>query len=203
VGSRRSTDARSTEFWAGTESTPRNGMLMARSFGVVETSARAGRPDPHAALVAGQPSAPPPPAVPAGQPVVLTWQGPGQAKVGERISIALDAQATQTIKSLSLSLEYDPAVLRPVDVSEGGFMTQSGAASQFTKDLGAGNGVVTLTLGSATAGTSGAGTVATAVFDVIAPGTTQVRATHATAVDAGGAEVAVNAAVPLGVEAKP
>ncbi|MFS2214996.1 secretin N-terminal domain-containing protein [Telluria sp. Tellsp104] len=203
VGSRRSTDARSTEFWAGTEASPRSGVLMARSFGVVETSARGGRSDPHAALVAGQPSTPPPPAVPAGQPVVLTWQGPNQAKVGDRISIALDAQSTQALKSLSLSLEYDPAVLRALDVTEGNFMTQSGAASQFNKDLGAGNGVVALTVASTAAGSSGAGTVATAVFEVVAPGATQVRATHATAVDAGGADVAVTAAAPLSMEAKP
>jgi general secretion pathway protein D len=68
VGSRRSADARSAEFWAGTEASPRNGSMMARSFGQVSTSASGAgagaRPGPHTAVVAGQSSAPPPPARP-------------------------------------------------------------------------------------------------------------------------------------------
>jgi general secretion pathway protein D len=205
VGSRRSTDARSAEFWAGTEAAPRNGTLMARSFGVVGNSAAPTRPGPHAAMSTSQPSAPPPPALPASQAAVLTWQGPSQAKVGERISVALNAQSTQALKSLALTLEYDPAVLRALDAAEGNFVTQSGTPSQFNKDLGNGGGAISLTLGSAgAAGASGAGTVASAVFEVLASSTsTQIKASRVVATDMAGQEVPVNAATPMTLETSP
>jgi len=205
VGSRRSTDARSAEFWAGTEAMPRSGTPMARSYGMVSTtSAQAGR-NPHAAMTAGQPSAPPPPAVPAAQPLVLTWQGPAQAKAGERISVTLNAQSTRALKSLSLALEYDPAALRALDATEGNFVSQSGTPSQFNKVIGAGNGAMSVTLDSAAAaGTSGAGTVATVVFEVLASGKpAELRIGRATALDPAGQEVPVNLAAPLSVETTP
>lgn len=202
VGGRRSADARSAEFWAGTEATPRNGTLMARSFGQVSTSATGSRPGPHTALVPGQPSAPPPPAVPSGQPVMLTWQGPSQAKVGEKVSVTLNAQSAQAVKSLALVLEYDPAVLRPVDVSEGNFVTQAGAPSQFSKNLGTGNGQIAISLANAgTAGSSGAGSVVSATFEVLASAPqTQIKAGSATGTDPGGQALPVNATAPLSLE---
>ena len=201
VGSRRSGDARSTEFWAGTEATPRNGNLMARSFGQVSTSSTP-RPGPHAALPAGQPSAPPAPAAPAGQPVVLTWQGPSQAKVGEKVTISLNAQSTQALKSLSTTLEYDPAVLRPLDVSGGEFGSQGGTPAQLTKELSAGNGHIPLTLNSAApTGASGAGSMASVTFEVLSANPqTLVRAGNASAVDAGGQAVPVTVAAPVTLE---
>lgn len=201
VGSRRSADARSTEFWAGTEAAPRNGNMMARSFGQVSTSATAGRTNPHTALVGGQPSAPPAPAVPAAQPVVLTLQGPSQAKVGEKVNVTVSAQSVQALKSLALTLEFDPAVLRPVDVSQGNFVSQGGAPSQFTRNPGAGNGQISIGLGNAgTAGSSGAGSVVSATFEVIAAGQTQIKAGSATVTDASGQALPVNVAPPLMLE---
>jgi general secretion pathway protein D len=202
VGSRRSADARSAEFWAGTETAPRNGSLMARSFGVVGTSAGSPHPSPHAAMSTGQPSVPPPPVMPGGQAPVLTWLGPSQAKVGERINVVLNAQSTQVLKSLALTLDYDPAVLRALDVTDGGFLAQSGAPSQFNKDLGTGSGAISFTLGSAAAaGASGAGVVASAVFEVLsAAGPTQLKASRAVATDTNGVEIPVNAGTPFTLE---
>jgi general secretion pathway protein D len=202
VGSRRSGDARSTEFWAGTEATPRNGNLMARSFGQVSTSASP-RPGPHAALAAGQPTAPPAPAAPSSQPVVLTWQGPSQAKVGDKITLALNVQSTQALKSVSATLDYDPAVLRPLDASGGDFGVQAGGApAQLTKNLSAGNGHIPLTLGSAApGGASGAGSMASITFEVLSANPqTMVGVGDATALDAGGQAVPVTVAAPLTLE---
>jgi len=205
VGSRRSTDARSAEFWAGTEAMPRSGTPMARSYGLVSNTSAAGRPNPHAAMSAGQLSAPPPPALPGAQPLVLTWQGPGQAKLGERISVALNAQSTRSLKSLSLALEYDPAVLRAQDAAEGNFLSQSGAPSQFNKVIGTGSGAMSVTLDSpAVGGASGAGIVANLVFDVIAAGRpAAIRVVRAVALDPAGQEVAIAPTAPLTLETMP
>jgi general secretion pathway protein D len=101
-----------------------------------------------------------------------------------------------------LTLDYDPAVLRALDVTDGGFLAQSGAPSQFNKDLGTGSGAISFTLGSAAAaGASGAGVVASAVFEVLsAAGPTQLKASRAVATDTNGVEIPVNAGTPFTLE---
>jgi general secretion pathway protein D len=200
VGSRRSGDARTTEFWAGSEATPRNGSLMARSFGVVSASASAARAAGRGA--GGQTMPPPAPSAPSTQPVIVTWQGPNQAKIGEKISVTLNAQSSQPLKTIALALGYDPAMLRPVDVSEGDFVNQAGLPSVFVKNAAEGSGEVLLELTNpSAAGSSGAGTLATVVFEVIGgKGTAQVKATQASATGAGGEPVAVNVTAPFSIE---
>ncbi|MBC3873728.1 hypothetical protein H8K55_09015 [Undibacterium sp. LX15W] len=62
----------------------------------------------------------------------LTWQGPTQTKVGEIFTLQLQMQSDQSINSLPLNLSYDTKALQLVGVSEGTFLKQGGAQTNFT-----------------------------------------------------------------------
>lgn len=234
VSNNRIADARKTEYWAGTESSLRTNPLMLRPLGTVAVSApgpskaaatlaaargaaTAAVPVPAPAPLAPPGNAPglsdaamPPPspagiATPATQPLLLSWQGPNQAKVGDTISVTVNAQSSQRVGSLGFSLDFDPAVLKAVDVVEGSFLKQGGAASLFTKDIDDAGGHITLGLSSGgNAGTSGAGSLATFVFQVIAPRPqAQITVSQFRSAGAGGDAVAFTALEPHSVEATP
>jgi general secretion pathway protein D len=98
--------------------------------------------------------------------MVLSWQGPGQVKVGDKIMLALNASTVQGAKSLSFQATFDPAVLKVVDVVEGSAMKRGGAASNMTKNLDQAAGTVAVEmLGS---GTNEAANVATLMFEATA-----------------------------------
>lgn len=203
IGNNRVPDGRKTEYWAGTEGTPRSVPLMARHLGLVavagtDRAAPAGRA-PRATAASPNPGVV---ASPANQPVNLAWQGPNQAKVGESITVTLNTQSTQAIKTLAMNIVFDPAVLRPIDIVEGNFGTQAGGQSVLAKDINAAAGDITLLLTSPNAaGASGAGSLATIVFEVIARTSTQteLKAVQIAAVGAMGEAVAANPLAPLAI----
>ena len=72
----------------------------------------------------------------------------------------------------SVSLTYNPAVLRVRNVQNGSFMGQGGITPQFSHKAEPGSGRVDITItrsGDAT-GASGTGLLAAVLFDAIAPG---------------------------------
>lgn len=107
--------------------------------------------------------------------MMLSWQGPSQAKVGERISVAINAQSSQPFQRIKLSIGFDPGVLKPVEVAEGDLLKQNNLASTFTHSIDQTGGQVVIELAASGNGAaSGAGSLATVVFEAIAvsPGTT-------------------------------
>lgn len=136
---------------------------------------------------------------------MLSWQGPNQAKVGDSISVTINAQSSQRINNLGFVVGFDPAVLKAVDVVEGSFLKQGSAQSTFVKDIDQAGGQITLDgTGGGTAGTSGAGSLATLVFQVIAPRPqAQITVSQFRASAAGGEAVASTAIGPHLVDATP
>jgi general secretion pathway protein D len=100
-------------------------------------------------------------------PSDFSWQGPAQAKVGDKISVVLNTQTLIGVKVINLHVEFDPSVLKAVDVVEGNSMKQNNSASSLSKviDLSAGDVAVELN-GS---GAAKAGSILTLIFEVIAP----------------------------------
>ena len=162
IGKAHNPDARATEYWSGTEVNLRDSQLLVKPMGARATGSN--RPQ------LTEPILPSP--LTGAIPMVLSWQGPSQAKVGDRISLTLNTQSAQGMNNLGLLVNFDPAVLKVVDAVEGNVLKRSNVQSNFTKSLNQSNGQVAINLaGSAVNGANGAngaGTVVTLTFEVIA-----------------------------------
>jgi general secretion pathway protein D len=106
------------------------------------------------------------------------------------------------VSTLTVTLTYDPAVLKVRSVQEGSFMRQGGVSAQFTRqvDPTAGRVDVSIVRNSDVVGASGSGLVAAVLFDPVAPGASAIGASGA-ASGPGGAPVTV-AVTPTRVTVK-
>jgi general secretion pathway protein D len=172
VGSARLPDVSEMEYWTGTESSVRSSLLHAAPLGSVAmtTSASAApfaRPRPGAVARKVIPPSPPAPAV--ANPVTLSWQGPTQTKTGETVNLTLNIDSPPLLNSMGLLVSFDPAVLKAVDVVEGGFLKQDSMPSTMNKSIDQASGQILLDLSGGTSdGVSGTGSLVTLVFEAIA-----------------------------------
>jgi general secretion pathway protein D len=170
VGSARLPDVGAVEYWSGTESGVRSGLLNIKPLGsvAVTTSASA---TPQARPRTQRRDVPPAPQLPAAaSPVTLSWQGPGQAKAGETVSLTLNVQSQQPVNTLGLLVSFDPAVFKALDAVEGGFLKQNNMQSTLNKSIDQVGGQILLELsGSAPDGASGTDSLVTLIFEAIAP----------------------------------
>lgn len=165
VGSRRTPNAREVEYWSGTESSLRSDPLVIKPLGTVTVS-NAASAFPGAPAARPQPVIAPGNAAVATQPLLLSWQGPNQAKVGDKISLTLNTQSPQGVSSFGFLVGFDPAVLKAADVAEGDFMKQDNSPSDFTKTIDQESGQILVDLKGAADG--GDGSVITLMFEVTA-----------------------------------
>jgi general secretion pathway protein D len=210
IGASRAADARKMEYWSGTETSLRGNPLMMRQLGTVALDAASaptgmlnrGSASPRApATAVSAPAA----ASPATQPVMLSWQGPSQAKVGERISVAINAQSSQPFQRIALAVGFDPNVLEAVEVAEGDLLKQNNMASTFTHAIDQASGQVAVELtASGNGAASGAGSIATVVFEVLAASEgTPVTASNMQSAAASGAPLLVNPVAVLTLPVAP
>ncbi len=168
VGNFKLPEAREMEYWSGTESALRSSQLVMKPLGTVTlgNSGNAAKPAPRTTPVAAPRATPADKESLAAQVLALSWQGPNQAKVGDKITLSLNTQSTQGVKTLALQAGFDPAVLKAVDVIEGISMKRNNALSNFTKNIDQAGGVISVDLSGT--GASGSANVVTMVFEVIA-----------------------------------
>jgi general secretion pathway protein D len=215
VGRNSYPDAREVEYWSGTESALRSNSFVMKSLGSVGFNSAlppAAQTTPAAPATAVS-SVPLPPAnVPSAaasrpvidavlSPAVLSWAGPEQAKVGDRISLTLNNSAPLGAKSLGFQVAYDPAVLKAVDVIEEDAMKQSDAKSNLIKMINQKNGTIQVGLsGTGTGGASGGGSIVTVVFEVtsVAP-SSQISVRNFNAAATGGGALALTAPEPYSI----
>jgi hypothetical protein len=88
--------------------------------------------------------------------------------------VPLSIVGAARLSTISLTITYDPAVLRVRSVQEGSFMRLGGASATFTQQAAPGRIDVTITRSADATGASGTGLLAAVVFDAIAPGTSQL-----------------------------
>ena len=142
-----------------------------------------------------QPPAPPPPAQPpptgaAAQPPSspseppVTTTGVGQAQViitppatGFRVgagpyNVPISITNVSRLSTISLTLTFDPALLRVRSVQEGSFMRSGGANATFTQQVATGRVDITIARAGDATGASGTGLLGAILFDAVAPGTT-------------------------------
>ena len=134
-------------------------------------------------------------AEPAVIPGGLTWQGPSQAKVGEKITLSLNTQTSQGLKTVGLQFGFDPESLKVIDVAEGNSLKSGTAQSSMNKHIDQAGGGVTVDLSGA--GSGSAGSVVTLTFEVIAAAQgTAVSVDSVSASDVNGAGVSLTAPEP-------
>jgi len=181
VGRTKVQDAQSMEFWTGTETSLRSAPLGLRQFGSVSVASAGSQGPARTTALPSMPGvptalgAPPPapavlqPAPAVAQPMSFNWQGPAQAKVGDRFTLTLTTQAPTPVRNFDFLLGYDSVALKAVEVVEGNFLKQQNLPSNFTRDINQGSGQISLELsGTGEAGGKGAGTVAAITFEVLA-----------------------------------
>jgi len=211
VGHAKLPDAREMEYWAGTEASLRSIPVVLKPLGSVSVSSSGGGV-PGAAVRPRQPVAVRP--LPGAMPdkdaavqateirtMVLSWQGPNQAKVGDKVNLTLNTQATQGLSSLGFLVGYDPSVLKATDVVEGDFLKRGNAQSNFTKTIDQASGQILVDLsGAGLDGASGSGSVVTLTFEVVgAKPQSEITVSRITPAGAGGEALAFTTPAPYSI----
>ena len=127
------------------------------------------------------------------QPLLATPAAPGAAATAAQIIITpadrefrvaggpyltpISINNASRVSTMSLTITYDPAVVRVRNVQEGTFMRQGTATASFTPtiDAAAGRVDITVTRVGDQAGASGAGLIASLFMDAVAPGTSMIQ----------------------------
>ena len=83
--------------------------------------------------------------------------------------VPISINGAARITTITLTLTFDPAILRVRAVQEGSFMRTGGASATFTQQVSGGRVDITISRGDAI-GASGTGLLASVLFDAVAPG---------------------------------
>jgi general secretion pathway protein D len=129
---------------------------------------------------ARDPTAPPAPtpAAPAGAVAQVTVTAPQEFRVaGGPYTVPLSIANASRLSTLTLTITFNPAVLRVRNVQEGTFMRQGGVTAMFTPRIDAGTGRVDIavTRSGDQAGASGAGLIGALLFDAVGPGNSLIQ----------------------------
>ena len=134
-------------------------------------------PEPvQAAPVAPQAPAAADPAPPPSTPGLGTAQvfltPPGTTfRVGSGpYTVPISVSNVSRLSMVTLTVSFDPALLRVRAVNEGSFMRSGGAAAAFTQQVAPGRVDITITRASDATGATGTGLLGAVLFDAVAPG---------------------------------
>lgn len=126
--------------------------------------------------------------VPATQ-VLLTSPSPELRVGGGPYTVPISVSGASRLSALTITVTFNPAVMRVRTVQEGSFMRQGGNAAQFTQQVDGAAGRIDLavTRTQDQTGASGAGLVAAVLFDVIGAGQANFSLSGSATVPGGGA----------------
>lgn len=166
----RRVEAQVAEVWSGTESSLRSAPLFARtqpsgdgaSAAPASPIAEKAAPPAGGASVSKAPGAP----APGGDSLQLSWQGPGQAKVGEEVTLVLNARTGQPLAGTALQVSFDPSSLEFVRFAEGSFMKRGNAATAVNHSVDPVTGVLTARFARVGDGIVGEGDLMSVTFRV-------------------------------------
>jgi type II secretory pathway component GspD/PulD (secretin) len=140
--------------------------------------------------------------VPGGLRMAVTTPGSEFRLGGGPYTVPISVSDSPRVTTVTVTLTFDPAVLRVRSVQEGSFMKQGGVTAQFTHQEDPAGGRVDLTVvrNGDVVGATGSGLVAAVLFDPVAAGSTTITAAGS-ASGPSGAPVVVQA-VPASVTVK-
>ena len=122
--------------------------------------------------------------------MIVTTPGTEFRVAGGPYTVPLSINNVSRLSTMTLTITFNPNVLRVRQVTGGTFMSQGGAIVAFTPDVsGAGAGRVDIAIARAAdqTGASGAGLLAALVFDPIAPGRSTIQLNGIASTPDGGA----------------
>jgi hypothetical protein len=135
------------------------------------------------------------PATPPGAPqatpaqIILTVPGTTFQVAGGPYTVPVSVNNASRISVMTLTVTYNPNVLRVRNVQDGTFMRQGGVATTFTPqiDAAAGRVDIAITRTGDQVGASGAGLLAALQFDAVAPGSAIITTNGVASTPEGGA----------------
>ena len=201
----RRADAQVAEFWSGTEAAFRTQPITLRTT-TLEGPSPLISAAPSTPLVVVAPAAPAAPAAAAAPPaqvaavapgaaappkapsVEFSWIGPGAARVGEPVTLSLNAKSSEPMASASLQISYDPLKLAVVEVKEGSLLSQGEARTVFNHKVDPARGriLVSINRGGASGATGDAPIVEVTFKAVTEADAIPVELTVASPVGTGG-----------------
>lgn len=176
----RRPDANETELWVGTEAMPRlqpvGGLRMAaRQEPEVAQQAVAGVSAKELAPAVGAAEA-----TKSGGRLLLKWRSPSEAKVGDVLEVPLLMASEVPLRGLPVEIQFDREKLQLLDVTEGGFFRQDGAATSYSKSGDGKSGRITVgVLRNQGTAVGGEGVVLNLRFKAIAAGDAQLSVVSA------------------------
>jgi general secretion pathway protein D len=131
--------------------------------------------------------APPPPGTPA--QVILTTPGTEMRLAGGPYTVPLSINNAQRVSVITLTVTYNPEVLRVRTVQDGTFMRQGGATATFTPRIDAAAGRVDIAVARTNdqVGASGTGLLGALIFDAIGAGSSTIQVAGVASTPEGGA----------------
>jgi len=190
----RRADAQVAEFWSGTEAAFRTQPIALRTTPAEVPSIQV----PAAPASAAPAAAAAPPAVAAVAPsaaaaakapaVAFSWIGPSAARVGEPVTLSLNAKSDEPMASASLQISYDPLKLAVLEVKEGSLLSQGEARTVFNHKIDPARGriLVSINRGGAQGATGDAPLVEVTFKAVTEAAAIPVELTVASPVGTGG-----------------
>jgi len=126
-----------------------------------------------AVAAAAQAAAAPPITSPGfGSAQVIISPPAGALRVGQGpYNIPLSITDAQRLSTVTLTLTFDPRMLRVRTVQEGSFLRSGGATVTFAQQVNGGRIDITMSRAADATGVSGTGLLAAILFDAVAPGT--------------------------------
>jgi general secretion pathway protein D len=124
---------------------------------------------PTAAAVAAAAATQPPPVVGSAQ-VIITPPGTTFRVGAGPYTVPISVVDASRLSMITLTLTFDPNVLRVRSVQDGSFMRTGGANAVFTNQVGNGRIDITIARSADATGASGTGLLGAVLFDAIAPG---------------------------------
>ena len=163
-------------------------------------------PPPAAPVAAAPPVATPPAAAASPNDLPITTPGVGLAHVtatppgtpfrvgGGPYTVPISISNVSRLSMITVTVTFDPMLLRVRTVQEGGFMRSGGANAVFTQQVSPGRVDVTITRAADATGASGTGLIGAVLFDAVAPGTATLTMSGAATGPAG---------TPMGLQFRP
>ena len=103
--------------------------------------------------------------------VIITPSGTVFRVGGGPYLVPISVVNASRLSTITLTLTFDPALLRARSVQEGSFMRLGGASATFTNQVSGGRVDITINRAVDATGASGTGLLGATLFDAIAPGT--------------------------------
>jgi hypothetical protein len=134
--------------------------------------------------------------------LLVTPPGPELTVGGGPYTVPVSVSNVPRVSTLSVTITYNPALLRVRSVQEGSFMRQGGVKASFNQQIDpvAGRVDITVVRSQDVVGASGTGLVAALVVEAVAAGSTSLG-TAGTATAPGGAPLTVTTS-PVAVTVK-